>query len=137
MSDQLSAIEEIYRRFGMGEITAVLDAVTDDVVWKSFAPKEIPWSGVYEGPEGVKRFFETIAEHHDYVAFYPVEFCELGNEVAVWGHYCICGKQGGPMQHGDWSHHIVMNGARIAEFRENYETGSLVRSITGAASATG
>ena len=127
MTEQLSLVVDIYERFRGGDIDAVVNSVTENVQWKSFAPAPIPWRGLHEGPDGVREFFGIIAEHHEYLAFYPVEFCAIGNEIAVWGHYCIRNHKDGVIQHGDWSHLIKMDGDLISEFSENYDTATLVQ----------
>ena len=127
MAENLPAIEEIYRRFSAGDFEPLFDALSDDVIWRSFGPDELPWSGDYFGPGDVERFFQRVSEHVEYVAFYPVEFSEIADEIAVWGRYCLRSKKDGALLEGDWSHLLTLRKGRIAGFRENYETPRLVR----------
>jgi ketosteroid isomerase-like protein len=55
--ENVQLIQELYAAFGRGDVPAILDQLTDDVVWYDPGPPEVPHAGSYSGREGVGRFF--------------------------------------------------------------------------------
>ncbi|HEX2178936.1 MAG TPA: nuclear transport factor 2 family protein [Actinomycetota bacterium] len=52
-------VREVYEAFGRGEIAAVMDGLSDDIVWTCYAAT--PFKGVYRGKQGVQEFFAKQA----------------------------------------------------------------------------
>jgi ketosteroid isomerase-like protein len=62
-------VADLYAAFGQGDIGAVIDSLTDDVVWINHAPAAAPISGVFHGKDGVQTFFELVNEALDISRF--------------------------------------------------------------------
>jgi ketosteroid isomerase-like protein len=58
-------VADAYAAFGQGDIGAVIDSLTDDVVWTNHAPAAAPISGVFHGKDGVQTFFERVNDALD------------------------------------------------------------------------
>ena len=71
-------IQELYAAFGRGDVPAILDQLTDDVVWYDPGPPEVPHAGRYSGREGVGRFFARTDETLEIDEFAPTEFLAQG-----------------------------------------------------------
>jgi uncharacterized protein len=62
VSDNIETVKDLYAAFGRGDVTAILERVTDDVDWATDAAIEsAPWYGPKQGKAGVTSFFEGIA----------------------------------------------------------------------------
>lgn len=80
-------IQESYGFFKQGNIPALLENLSDDVVWISPGPKDlIPWAGRYSGKKEVAGFFRVIDQEMEFLKFEPREFVEQGNRVIALGH---------------------------------------------------
>ncbi len=64
---------------------AILEQLTDDVVWYDPGPPEVPHAGRYGGPEEVGSFFGRLAETLDLEEFAPTEFLAQADRVVVLG----------------------------------------------------
>jgi ketosteroid isomerase-like protein len=53
-------VQMAYEGFNRGDLDAVLDALTDDVVWSDRSLQVSPLSGVYYGKSGVMDFFSKL-----------------------------------------------------------------------------
>lgn len=83
MSEQMTAVHEIYGAFGRGDIPAILAHLSSDVEW------EHDWGGqplsLYtprRGHQDVIGFFEGLSRL-EFLQFAPENFLEGGNQVAV------------------------------------------------------
>ncbi|HEX2054137.1 MAG TPA: nuclear transport factor 2 family protein [Actinomycetota bacterium] len=48
-------VQQLYEAFGRGDFAALLDGMTEDIVWRCYAAT--PFAGVYRGKAGVQEFF--------------------------------------------------------------------------------
>lgn len=72
-----------YSHFLQGDIPAVLALCSEDIVWKHGAnPHIVPFGGVYEGQQGVLRFFEAVSQSVQMTRFEPHSFVMNGNVVS-------------------------------------------------------
>jgi ketosteroid isomerase-like protein len=83
--ENVQLIQEFYAAFGRGDVPAILDQLTDDVVWYDPGPPEVPHAGSYSGREGVGRFFARTDETLEIDEFVPTEFLAQGDRVVVLG----------------------------------------------------
>jgi ketosteroid isomerase-like protein len=60
--ENVASIQQLYERFGRGDLPAVLGMLADDVEWYDPGPPEVPHAGRYHGRDGVARFFALLAE---------------------------------------------------------------------------
>src|SRR3954469_24626059 len=85
--DNLSTVRRIYDAFGRGDIPAVLDELSADVVWEPWESHSAQAAGVLwlarrEGRDGAAAFFAALGalEHH---RMEPQGFLAGGDQVAV------------------------------------------------------
>lgn len=78
----LAAAQLIYNLFLQGNIPAVLEMCSEDIVWKHGAnPHIVPFGGTYKGKAGVLRFFEAVSQSVQMTRFEPHNFAAEGNSV--------------------------------------------------------
>ena len=75
MSEQenIAVVTEAYNNFKTGNINALVDQMTDDVVWQLPEIKNVPLAGKRAGRDGVADFFATLARDQDVIEFEPLE----------------------------------------------------------------
>jgi uncharacterized protein len=83
--ENVQLVQELYRAFGRGDVPAILEQLTDDVVWYDPGPPEVPHAGRYVGAEEVGRFFARTGETLQIDEFAPTEFLAQADRVVVLG----------------------------------------------------
>lgn len=79
-------IKFIFDRRLHGDLEPLLNAVSDDVEWRSMGePGAVPWSGTWHGKEGVLAFFDAVAGAVDVIGFDPIDFMADDGQIAVLG----------------------------------------------------
>ena len=106
MSEQQNTelVQNAYAAFKRGDITSVLNAMSDDVTWFLPGPEEIPVAGHRRGRDQVGQFFTTLAETQEAQEFEPKEFIAQGETVVVLGHYKWRVKSTGRAFESDFAH---------------------------------
>ena len=133
MSQQqnLRVVEEIYDAVGRGDVTAILDRVTDDVDWSAEAASDAaPWYGPRTGKTGVASFFRDLAENIEITEFIPHGFAAGGDDVHLLVRFgfrsVTTGRQASMTMHHYWR---VRNG-KIEYFRGSEDTEQTARVLT-------
>jgi ketosteroid isomerase-like protein len=74
----------LYGRRTVGDIEPLLNAVSDDVVWRSMGPPGVlPWSGEWRGKQGVLDFFQAVGGAVDVLRFDLVHHMEDAEQIAL------------------------------------------------------
>ena len=83
-------VQQIYAAVGRGDISAILDALADDVNWLLPGPADIPVTGKFHGRKQVAQFSATVAETVEIEQFVPQEFIAQGDKVVVlWFEWMV------------------------------------------------
>jgi uncharacterized protein len=118
----IEAVKNAYAAFQSGDTQAVLDALTDDVVWELLGPSQIPYAGTYNGKAATAEFFSTLAQSDEVEAFEPRRFFADGDTVVVLGHYAARVKANGAHAETDWVHVFTFRGDKVASWREYFDS---------------
>lgn len=76
----------MYIDFAQGNIPAVMDALSDDVVIETPGPGILPATGTWKGKEGAMSFFQNVAATSSYDVFEAEDLISDGDKVAAVGH---------------------------------------------------
>ena len=100
-------MREIYDAVGRGDVTAILDRVTDDVDWSAEAASDAaPWHGPRTGKAGVASFFSDLASSIEISEFRPHSFAASQDHVHLlvdWTFRSIAtGRQASMTMHHYW-----------------------------------
>lgn len=115
--------QELYKLFGEGNVTAIMDLLTDDIKWTCPGPNKIlPYARVYNGKEEVKEFFKLIYENKDFPKFELKDFITEGEKVAALGYWEAKSKKTGNPYSGEWVMVFYFKDGKISEHKEYYDT---------------
>ena len=79
-------VKFIYARRLEGDLDPLLNAVSDDIEWRSIGePGALPWSGTWHGKAGVVAFFEAVAGAVDVVGFETINHMADDEQIAFLG----------------------------------------------------
>jgi hypothetical protein len=121
----LEIIKEAYAAFGRGDIAAVLSVQSPNVELEGAGPKQIPWAGSFQGPDGAKQFFAAIEAETDIESFEPQMFVAQGDRVVVLGFERVRSKRTGRSYESHWAHSYALAGGKIIKFREYSDTAAV------------
>ncbi len=112
----MEAVQETYEAVGRGDISALLDLLTNDVEWTFQGPSVIPFAGTRRGREGVAEFFSLISANLEFEQFEPREFVAQGDAVVVLGFERSRIKLTGRTFEQEWAHVYKLRDGKVAEF---------------------
>ena len=120
MSEQesLTVVRRAYENFKGGDISALLDSLTDEVDWRLPEMKNVPFAGGRSGRERVGGFFSELADSQESLSFEPREFVAQGDKVVALGSYRWRVKKNGREYGGDFAHVFTVRDGKIAGFHE-------------------
>ncbi|HRH50208.1 MAG TPA: nuclear transport factor 2 family protein [Panacibacter sp.] len=78
-------VQQMYADFGQGNITGILNVISDDIIWDTPGPRLIPWAGVRRGKAGAIDFFQQVGSSTTYEKFEPQTFIEEADTVVASG----------------------------------------------------
>jgi hypothetical protein len=112
----VEVVQETYEAVGRGDISALLDLLTDDVEWTFQGPSVIPFAGTRRGREGVAEFFSLVGGNLEFERFEPREFVAQGDTVVVLGFERSLVKTTGRTFEQMWAHVYKLRDGKVAEF---------------------
>ena len=120
--NNVEVIQHAFEDFGKGNIQGILDACTDDVVWTASENPGVPITGTFNGKDEVRKFFMTLAENVDYIAFEPKEFFSDKNAVVVVGHHTGTVKTTGKTYDHDWCMIFKLRDGKVYNYNAFLDT---------------
>jgi len=137
MSEQenIAVVQQAYNNFKTGNIRALVDQMTDDVVWQLPEIKNVAIAGTRRGREGVTDFFATVARDQEVLEFEPRKFVAQHDTVVSLGYYQWHVKETGRDFASDFVHIFTIRDGRIAGFREHFDSAVVAAAYQKAMSA--
>src|SRR5512138_1413857 len=83
--DNVQIVQQVYKYFGEKNVPAILSLFDKDVVWERSGAPDIPFSGTFNGHEGLIKFFTLVAQSVKISEFSPKKFLRNEDTVAVIG----------------------------------------------------
>ena len=122
----LETVEKIYAAFGRGDVPAIVEAMSDDVEWESWADNSaqqagVPWLRPRRGKAGVGEFFQLVARFtiHDFRVL-----SIMGNERQVAAEFVIDATPPDGRRYRDEEMHLWTFGAdgKVVRLRHYTDT---------------
>jgi ketosteroid isomerase-like protein len=116
-------VRRLYDAFNREEFDFIVDMVAADCRWEVVSrSSDFPALGPRYGREGVRAFFDALAQHLAFREFNPKEFYAIDDKVIVLGSYAMTVRRTGRPFAGDWIHVFTFAGGLIKDFREFTDT---------------
>jgi ketosteroid isomerase-like protein len=134
--DNVEVVRRAYENFKSGDISALLEQMSEDVDWRLPEIEGAPFAGARRGRGAVSEFFSSLADAQDVLGFEPREFVAQGDKVVALGSYDWRVKRTGREYGGDWAHVFTIRDGRIAGFHEYMDSARAEAAFRQAAPAT-
>jgi len=119
----VAEVQAAYADFGRGDIPALLNRLTDDIVWTTpGAGSPIPHAGRLQGKAQVGQFFQGVNEKLEFHDFDPNEFIANGDVVVALGTWDATVRGTSVRIRDGFAMVFRLRGGKIAEFREYSDT---------------
>jgi ketosteroid isomerase-like protein len=130
VAQNVDVVQQGYEAFGRGDITAVLELLTDAVEWTEQGPSVIPFAGTFRGREGIAEFFTLLDETLEFEQFEPRKFVGQGDTVVVVGYERGLVKPTGRTFEHEWAHVYTLRDGKIATGLFLEDTAALVDALS-------
>ena len=125
-------VQQGYKLFSQGDIPGVLKLMSADVAWVLPTVENVPFTGTFQGAQGVGKFFGALSESIDLLKYEPREFIAQGNKVVVLGEsrYRVKGKKD---EFDDrWADVLTVENGKITRYEQYGNTAQLERAFRSA-----
>ena len=126
----IKQVQEVFVRFGRGDVPAILEMLDDDVLIEFYGPSVIPYANTYRTKKEARKFFETVLGSVDIHQFDAEEFIAQGDKVVVTGHLRLTAKSTGGTIESDFVHVITVRDGKWLRFRDFMNTAVAVAAFT-------
>ena len=124
-------VNKMYQFFSRGDIASIISALHHDVIWEVMGQPDIPYAGIYHGPNDVKSFFNKLNENVDFKEMVPEHILENGNLVIAIGYAKGAAVKTKKLLSTIWSMTWEFNeDGKIVHFRDCFDTLTLSRAFT-------
>lgn len=125
-TDNIQLVKDAYAAFGRGDVAAILEKMSDDIVWMGVygAAARVPTSGTRHGKAAVGQFFQQVAEHMQFSQFEPRDFIATDDKVVALGHYKGMTSKQKPFE-SDFAMIFTINSGRVVKFQEFTDSAAL------------
>jgi len=132
----IKLVQDTYAAFGRGDIPAILNVMTNDVIMGIVGRKEdAPFLGMNHGKAGVGEFFKQLGDAHDIHMFEPLRFLAAEEKVFIFGHYRWTMRKSGVSKESEWLHVISVKDGKITEWVGHNDTAMLAAAYHAVPSA--
>jgi len=139
MSEKENAklIENVYEKLKAGDVESVLHLCAVDIEWELPEMDNVPFAGVWRGPDGVRDFFAKVFQSQNVIEFEPQQYFAQDNRVVVLGTLTMRLNSTGREFRSPCAHVWTIRHGGIARFYEYVDTALVTKAHTNAmASAT-
>jgi ketosteroid isomerase-like protein len=137
----VATVQSIYEAFGRGDIPAILDRISDDVMWEAWGTDNtaqeagVPWMLPRRGREGVAEFFQQVSASLEFHGFEPLNLLEGGNQVAATIRFDVTAKATGERFQDEEIHLWTFSAdGKISGLRHYLDTAKHIRAAHGSLS---
>ncbi len=131
MSANLELTQRGYALFAQGDIeTLITEVVGRNCQWSVPGPKNVPLSGLYEGPAGAGEFFTRLAQHLQITKFEPTQFIDGGDTIVVIGREEATVKKTGKQYSQDWVHVLRYRDGTMVAFQSYDDTAKIAAAFS-------
>lgn len=129
----VEVVRDISERFAAGDRESWRRVFAEDIVWDT-SMTTLPQAGVYEGHDGVERFFVDWLVTWDDLVLEPLEYIDAGDSVIAIFRWRGRGRRSGAETAVTMFAVYDVKDGRITRFRQ-YETRAEALAAAGVAAA--
>ena len=115
-------LEQTYKNYAAGNISAVLSSFDKDIIWERPGPPSIPFSGIFKGIGEVTKMFAIVAATLTIKTFLPEKIFTNDDTVLVLGHDLVEVIATGKSYSTEWAQSFTFKDGKIIYVRVYLDT---------------
>jgi len=124
-------VQKMYDAYKSGNISSILSGLNRDVIWEVMGQPDVPFAGIYHGPDDVKGFFEKLNDCLEPNEMVVEHILENEHVVVATGYMNATGRQTHKVFSTNWSMIWEFNDQEeVVHFRDCYDTMTFARGLT-------
>jgi ketosteroid isomerase-like protein len=124
-------VQKMYDAYQKGDISFILSCLNHDVIWEVMGQPEVPFAGIYHGPDDVKNFFGKLNDHVEPREFMAEHILENNHTVVATGHMNAVGRKTSKNFSTFWSMVWEFNDEQqVVHFRDCFDTLAFAKALT-------
>lgn len=122
-------VRHAYERFGLGDISGLLEFLSEDVAFLVPEIENSPYGGIWSGKKEVEKFFELLNFSEEITDFEAREFIAQGDRVVVLGRSTSTVRSTGRHYSTEWVHVHTVKDNMITSSTEFFDTAAALRAF--------
>lgn len=127
MENNVKIVQNAYDKFKNGDISGLLEHLSDDVKWTTPEIENAPFTGERNGIEEIREFFSLLDESEETTQFEVREYIAQGDRVVALGKYGATVKATHRSYASDWVHIFTVKNDKITSFVEFFDNALATR----------
>ncbi len=120
----------MFDAFNRGDIPFMLSNCHKDCIWEAMGQPDIPYSGIYHGPEDIGNFFEKLNETVETTELATEHYFEAGNLVVTTGRWSGITRQAKkPVSSIITFFNEFNEEGKLVHFRDCYDTLTVAKAL--------
>ena len=127
MSGHSATIQGMYDAFAVGDVEAVIAAMSDDIVWNEAESFPYADGNPYVGPDSVVNgVFARLGAEWEYWRLTIESMLESGEKVVAFGRYAAENKETGKVINAQFVHVWTVVDGKAVQFQQYADTAQVV-----------
>lgn len=123
-------VSKMFDAFKQGDIPYIISHLHHDVIWEVMGQPDIPFAGIYHGPDDVTMFFKKMGEAVEFTEFMVEHILENNNLVISTGYLKGKAKETGKLFSSIWAMTNEFNEeGKVIHFRDCLDTLAVARAL--------
>jgi ketosteroid isomerase-like protein len=117
-SDNVALVRAVIESFGAGDLEFPFAHYAPDIVWENFSPAPPGMEEVYEGHDGVRRFWRQWLSSWERVEFEQQRYIDAGDQVVVFQRMNTRGRTSGvEMDFSDYAQLWTLSDGKVVRMK--------------------
>mgnify|MGYP003390253719 CR=1 FL=1 len=122
-------VRRCYEMFGNGDISGVIEQLSEDVSLMVPEVENSPFGGIWFGRDQVRKFFDVLELAEEITDFEAREYIAKDDRVFVLGRSTATVRATGRHYSTEWVHILTVKDGRITSMVEFFDTASALRAF--------
>jgi ketosteroid isomerase-like protein len=127
-SENVALVRAIIESFGAGDLDFPFAHYDPEVVWENFMPAPAGMDEVYEGHDGVRRFWRQWLGPWEHMEFEQEDYFDAGDKVVVFQRMNARGRTSGvDLDFGDYAQLWTIRDGKVVGMKFYADRGEALR----------
>lgn len=121
--ENIAQVGAIFEAFGRGDVSFILDRLTDSARFVSHLAPQVPWAGEFAGRERVTGYFQAMGATIDVLEHPVTSITAQDNRVVATGDVTFRVRETDTIGSSSWVYIFTLDGDRLTRFEQFNDMG--------------